>query len=180
MPEPQLEMELDCLDSLPEVALPPGYRLRTYQEGDAAAWCQLMAAGIGGEHREEAFLGSVSGPRGFDPEGLFFLEKDGQTVGSACAVWREGYAEDTGYVHMVAVDPRHQGRGLGRALTVAVLYRFRELGMRRAVLQTDDFRLPAIRLYLGLGFRPRLTHEGHQVRWREVYHKLGRQEEPER
>jgi mycothiol synthase len=74
---------------------------------------------------------------------------------------------------MVAVDPMHRSHGLGKALTVAVLRRFRERGFRRAVLQTDDFRLPAIRLYLGFGFRPSMTHESHPGRWREIYRQLG-------
>jgi len=173
MGKPQLEMQLGSLDNLPEVALPASYVVRTYRDGDAADWCRLVAAGIGGEYDGKAFRSSTAGASGFDPEGLFFAEHDGQTVGTACAIWSSSYPEDTGYLHMVAVDPMHQGRGLGRALTLAVLHRFRQRGFRRAVLQTDDFRLPAIRLYLSLGFRPRLSHESHQARWRAVYRELG-------
>ncbi|MCJ7822097.1 MAG: GNAT family N-acetyltransferase, partial [Armatimonadetes bacterium] len=67
----------------------------------------------------------------------------------------------------------HRGRGLGRALVLSVLRRLREVGVASATLDTDDFRLPAIRLYLALGFRPELTHESHAERWRDVRRELG-------
>jgi mycothiol synthase len=173
MAEPQLVMALDSLDNLPEVVVPPGYVIRTYREGDSADWCRIVSAGIGGEYDEAAFRSSTAGSSGFDPEGLFFAEKNGLTVGTACAIWEANYPEDTGYLHMVAVDPMHHGHGLGRALTLAVLHRFRQRGSRRAVLQTDDWRVPALRLYLSLGFRPRFTHESHERRWREVCRQVG-------
>jgi mycothiol synthase len=174
---PQLEMELDSLEGLPEVVAPAGYRLRSYREGDAAEWCRLIRENIGGEYDERAFRESTAASGGFDAKGLFFAEQEGRIVGTACGVWRREYGERTGYLHMVAVDPQHQGRGLGRALTLAVLHRLRERGYRRAVLETDDWRLPALRLYLSLGFRPRISHQSHEQRWREVYRRLGRQSE---
>jgi mycothiol synthase len=173
MAQPQLLMELDSLDDLPEVVAPPGYAIRTYRDGDSADWCRIISAGIGGEYDDASFRRSAAGSSGFDPEGLFFAEKDGVTVGTACAIWDANYPEDTGYLHMVAVDPMQRGHGLGRALTLAVLHRFRARGFRRAVLQTDDWRVPALRLYLSLGFRPRFTHESHQARWRAICEKLG-------
>jgi len=166
-------MVLDSLDNLPEVIAPSGYIIRTYRDGDSADWCRVVGSGIGGEYDDAGFRRSTAGSSGFDPEGLFFAEKDGVIVGTACAVWSANYPEDTGYLHMVAVDPMHHGHGLGRALTLAVLHRLRARGFRRAVLQTDDFRVPALRLYLSMGFRPRFTHESHEARWRDIYETLG-------
>jgi len=173
-------MEIDSLDGVPAVVAPEGYRIRTYREDDGPHWRRLISQGIGGDYDEAAFRNSVAGSGGFDPQGLFFAETNGAVVGTACAVWQDRYPRDTGYVHMVAVDPAHQGRGLGRALTLSVLHRLRERGYRRAVVQTDDWRLPAIRMYLGLGFRPRMTHESHENRWREIHRKLGRPKEAPR
>ena len=48
-----------------------------------------------------------------------------------------------------------------------------EQGIARARLETDDVRIPAITIYLSVGFRPLLTHESHLQRWRKVYHTLG-------
>ncbi|MDP9363358.1 MAG: GNAT family N-acetyltransferase, partial [Chloroflexota bacterium] len=70
-------------------------------------------------------------------------------------------------------DPAHCGRGLGRAVTLATLHRFRELGRRDAVLETDPPRLPAIRLYLALGFRPEPFGPEDDDCWRSVLAALG-------
>ena len=47
-------------------------------------------------------------------------------------------------------------------------------GRQRAFLSTDDFRLPAIRTYLKLGFEPYLVHENQRERWRKVLAAIGR------
>jgi mycothiol synthase len=95
-----------------------------------------------------------------------------EVVGTTWALRRESFPSGVGSVHMVAVTPEHRRRGLGRLLVLFALRRFCEQGIARARLQTDDVRLPAIKIYLGLGFRPLLTHESHLERWRKVYRKL--------
>jgi mycothiol synthase len=173
---PQLELRLASLDLLPEVELADGYVLRTYREGDLAAWGRLIGECIGGQYDEAACRESLmmDTPQ-FAPEDVFFLEKEGGVVGTACALRKHATGEGPGYLHMVAVDAAHRGHRLGRVLAVAALRRFRELGYRDVILQTDDFRLPAIRAYLDLGFAPVFTHDSHAARWREVYEKLGKE-----
>ena len=173
---PQLEMRLTSLDLLPELEVAEGYMLRTYREGDLAAWGRLIAECIGGQYDEAACRESLmmDTPR-FAPEDVFFVEKEGEVVGTACALRKHAAGEGPGYLHMVAVDPAHRGRHLGRVLAAAALRQFRDLGYRDVVLQTDDFRLPAIRTYLGLGFAPVPTHDSHAARWREVCEKLGKE-----
>src|ERR687883_408137 len=90
----------------------------------------------------------------FAADGVFFATcaaAADQPVASATA-WRVPPEERaTGYVHMVAALPAHRGRGLGRLVTLATLHHLRAHGFGEAVLDTDDFRLSAIRTYLGLG-----------------------------
>jgi len=174
---PQLEMELPFLADLPPVEVADGYRLRTYHPGDEAAWCDLVNECIGGEYTEEQCRADLTGQPWFDPADLFFIDparpgKEGNVVGTACGLRRPDANTQAGYVHMLAVFPEHRGRRLGRALVLAVLHRFRELGYRSAVLQTDDWRSAAIKTYLGLGFRPRHTDASHQQRWTEVMCRL--------
>jgi mycothiol synthase len=171
---PQLQMDLDSLDRLPEAKVAEGYRLRIYQQGDEAAWCRLVNDCIGGRMDEASCRSSLTATPQFAPEDMSLAEHGAEVVGTACAHRGAHTPEGVGYVHMVAVDPSHRGKGLGRALTVAVLRRFRELGYRAATLQTDDFRLSAIRLYLGLGFHPAMTDESHPARWEAVLVQLGR------
>jgi mycothiol synthase len=174
---PQLELDRDSLDGLPEVALPPGYRIRSYRPGDAAAWCRLVNEGIGPGWTEEKFEAEMARAVRFSPEDLLFAEVGGELVGTAWALRHWERPEEVGYVHMVAVAPAHRGRGLGRALTTAVLRRFREMGLTRATLRTDDHRLAAIKLYLSLGFRPTFSHPSHEARWRCIQARLARTEE---
>jgi mycothiol synthase len=170
---PQLQMDLDSLEQLPEAEVTKGYRLRTYRCGDEAAWCRLINECIGGEYNEESCRSSLTGTEEFSPQDLLFAECSGEEVGTACARRGANTPAGVGYVHMVAVAPRHRGKRLGRALVVAVLRRFRELGYRAATLQTDDFRLSAIRLYLDLNFHPTMTDESHPARWEAVLSRLG-------
>lgn len=77
-----------------------------------------------------------------------------------------------GSVHWVASDPDHRGRGLGLAVTLAVLHRFADEGLTASVLETDDERLPAISAYLRLGFVPEYPDPRHRQRWSTIFRRL--------
>lgn len=77
-----------------------------------------------------------------------------------------------GYVHWVASDPTRRGQGFGFAATLAVLHEFLAEGLTEAVLETDDQRLSAIRVYLGLGFIPQYRDDSHQLRWSKIFTAL--------
>lgn len=180
---PPLVMELSSFAHLPATVMPLGYRIRPYRAGDALEWCRLINDTLGGPYDERGFLEYQLLERGiaewpaataeFEPDGLYFAEREGRAVGTACAIWRVDLSEDRGYVHMVVVEQAHRGRGLGRALLLTTLHHLRSCGFRRASLQTDDHRLPAIRLYLSLGFGPQFTDESHPARWDDVRRQLG-------
>jgi GNAT superfamily N-acetyltransferase len=66
--------------------------------------------------------------------------------------WREVAREDEGEFRMLAVDPRAQGHGVGRALVEACLDRTRALGFSGLALSTPQGNGRAHRLYEQLGF----------------------------
>lgn len=171
----QLRMLRPDLKRLGRPRLTPGYRLRTYRPGDEAEWARLVRVGIGGDWDAEKARSRLTGQERFLPDGLFFAETTrGEVAGTACA-WRDSAEEWTeGELHMVAVDPKHQGRGLGRALCLAVLRYFRQQGFSRVRLSTDDHRLAAIALYLRLGFEPVIVDELHRQRWQDIQKALRR------
>jgi mycothiol synthase len=109
----------------------------------------------------------------FAPQGCLFVTVDGIPQGAAAAWLKREHLGDTGFVHMVGVIPEFRGRGFGRLVTLAVLHWLREQGYRRVILHTDDWRLPAIRTYLRLGFQPVLFDDHHTRRWEAVWGKLG-------
>jgi mycothiol synthase len=184
----QLRMLRPHLDALPPLAVPSGYRLRTYRPGDELAWAAIMSApdGIGRDWTAEKVRERLIDQPVFEPEGLFFATCDaegGRPVASACA-WRGSLQEHiTGTLHMVCALVEHRGHGLGRLVSLAVLHYLRERGFSACDLLTDDWRLAAIRTYLGLGFIPvylPLPEEvaspyygdDHQVRWSAVFARL--------
>jgi mycothiol synthase len=107
---------------------------------------------------------------GVEGEGIFFL-----AVGDDCiatATDKRLAENEVGYLHMVAVAPGYRGRGLGRCISLAALLHMRGRGCEQAVLDTDDFRLPAIRTYLALGFIPEMVGADHADRWNRIFAEL--------
>jgi mycothiol synthase len=176
-----IQMLRPTLDDLPPLqdaidALPPGYRFRTYRPGDEDAWAAIMNTGEM-DHwdaaRTREKLTGVPWPQ-FDPAGLYFITYGpDEPIGSACA-WLTGPAEkEIGVLHMVCVLPEHRGRRLSYPLCLAVLHRFRHRGFHRVLLNTGDWRLGAVKIYLELGFQPVYRHPLHPQQWHEVVQQLG-------
>lgn len=160
------------LKRLPRLTLPPGVRIRTYRPGDEAAWAAIMEGSLGSDWTVERVREQLTERPQFDPKGLFFAVRAGRAVGSACA-WKASPEEkQLGNVHMVAVAPDARGLRLGKLLTLRVLLYFRRHGFSQAELVTDEWRLPAIRAYLSLGFQPVCSHESHPARWEVVMREI--------
>ena len=61
---------------------------------------------------------------------------------------------------MIAVDPRHHNKGLGRSMTVAGLNYLASMGATTGMLFVDKGNIAAISTYLKLGFT---THHQEQA-----------------
>ena len=171
-PVTQLEMLRDRLDDLPTTIIPEGYALRSYQEGDALAWCEIMEGNVGRNWTEEKFHQKMTSDPRFHAEGLFFATHHDQPVASACA-WRMGIEEKIiGSVHMVGALSDHRGLGLGHLVNTAVLLKLKEQGFGKAHLKTDDWRLAAINSYLKARFQPLNTHISHAERWEVILENI--------
>ncbi|HNS49089.1 MAG TPA: GNAT family N-acetyltransferase [bacterium] len=169
-PRPQLQMVWRG-DRPERPRRPDRYRLRSYRPGDEAGYVELMrSAGFQDWDRAAEVL------RRAIPEGLLFLveRRTGRLVGTAACLHAPLPGQPgRGELGWVAVDPGHTGRGLGRLVCAAALRRFLKSGYRNLQLYTDDFRLPAVKIYLGLGFVPLLDGPGLEERWRAVCGQLG-------
>jgi ribosomal protein S18 acetylase RimI-like enzyme len=71
-------------------------------------------------------------------------------------------------VHWVAVVPGAQRRGLGSALVWQTCRRLAQLGHAGAFLTTGADNLPAINLYLRLGFTPHPRSDQERAAWRDI------------
>ncbi|MYC76248.1 GNAT family N-acetyltransferase [Candidatus Poribacteria bacterium] len=170
----QLRMVRPHLEDLPELQLPPGYGIRTYREGDEVHWARIISDSFGGRTRTaQDTRNEITSRDVFIPDGLYFATHQDIPVGTACA-WRESVDEkDVGYVHMVGVVAEHTGHKLGKWVSLAVLIYFRNNGFKCSMLDTDDFRVPAVKTYLNLGFIPVYVEEGQIERWQKLFEQLG-------
>ncbi len=73
-------------------------------------------------------------------------------VASGSSAWAEHADPDEASIRMLAVDPRLQGRGLGRALLDTCLERAGHLGRDAVLLHSTPWMTTAHRLYLDAGF----------------------------
>ena len=171
-------MKRDNMDDLPEVSLPDGYTLRTSTIEDGCHWARIMNESFGGERSEKDFIEQMVNHPAYRPDRLFFIcGPDGEPCATAGA-YRDAnnLVNSEGYLHYVGVCPAHQGKRLGYLVSLAVLHKFHEEGCMSASLLTDDYRLPAIKTYLKLGFKPLIVHENQPERWRIVYRNIGKEE----
>jgi mycothiol synthase len=160
----------------PDVWLPEGYALRTYEHGDEDTWLTIqnlaepVVPGVDLDARLEEYLSLVL------PNGLFFAVHvaSGEAVATAGALHntRDGMFPFGGELGWVATIPTHQSRGLGTAVSAAATRRLIGSGYESIRVGTQDDRLPAIKVYLKLGFVPYLYAAGMAERWQHICAKL--------
>lgn len=161
----QLKMHLYDLENLQEINLPPDYEIRTFKKGDEKIWCRIVNETVGGNLKKDDFIKRFSSKKQFDPEGLFFLYYKTKPCGTVLA-WKED--KNLGVLHYLGILPEHTGKNLGYMLSLYALKYFRKKEIKEIFLTTDDFRLPAIKIYLKLGFKPVILDEFHLRRWNKI------------
>lgn len=147
-----------------EPALPEGVTLRSFVPGqDEEAWLAANAAAFahhpeqGGMTRSD--LGARMAEPWFDPAG-FILATERAADGSERILgfhWtkvhpRTGAHPAIGEVYVVGVTPEAQGRGLGKALTIAGIRHLHDRGLNAIMLYVDADNAAAVALYRTLGF----------------------------
>jgi mycothiol synthase len=151
---------------LPVVPLPKGVTLRSFRPDDEQAWLALNARAFAHHPEQGGWTADDLHTRmreaWFDPDGFLIAEHSDRMVGfhwtKVHGAQEHGdgsrrHAHDPiGEVYVVGVDPSFQGRGLGRAITMAGLVRLRSLGLPQAMLYVESDNLAARATYRSLGF----------------------------
>lgn len=143
--------------------LPQGFSVRAFVPGqDDERWVGLNAAAFA-SHPEQGRLTvhdlheRMAQPW-FDPAGLLLVVDDstGAVVASHWTKVEPGAVN--GEVYVVAVDPAHQGRGLGGPVTRLGLAHLARLGLTEVELYVDGDNTAARRTYERLGFVDTAVH----------------------
>lgn len=155
-------LRLSTPEDVPEAELPESVTIRSFEPGrDDEAWLMANAAAFA-DHPEQGHLTledlhSRMAEDWFDPSGFLLAEENGELLGFH---WtkvhprdpEEGRDEALGEVYVVGVVPEAQGRGLGKALTLAGIEHLHRRGLRAIMLYVDADNTAAVELYRRLGF----------------------------
>jgi len=168
-PVPQLEMIWPGLPS-PVVLEPAGeFALRTYRDSDEADYRELVENTFGHRFELEYWLERVV------DDGFFVVEHVASgKIAATCMATRyptERYPNG-GNLGWLAARPEFQGNGLGSIVSAAVTKRLVDEGFTDIFLKTDDWRLPAIAIYLKLGWKLNPFSPDTASRWTEVERQL--------
>ncbi|MEU0502937.1 mycothiol synthase [Nocardia sp. NPDC005998] len=147
---------------LPELAVPDGIALRTYEgPADDAELLRVNSAAFawhpeqGGWTERDIELRRAES--WFDPKGLFIAVDPADPDRILGFHWTKVHYEQSppiGEVYVVGIDPVAQGRGLGRLLTLAGLHYLRERDLAEVLLYTEADNAAAVHTYTRLGFAP--------------------------
>lgn len=159
--------------SVPEVGVGEVLRpdLRRATAADAATLGELMRLAYGEDdwgvervHRELLDADDVPA--------TWVVHDDRKIVATASERYLPERFPGAGYLHYVAASPDRAGEGLGRLVTEQVLSQVAARGYNQCVLETDDFRRPALVTYLRLGFVPEYRSDEERLAWSSVFRSL--------
>ena len=170
----QLRMRFDAFANLPLPETIDGYGLRSYRPGDEDAWVSVLCSGDFGvwdRARLDRMLNEERAP--LPRESIWFATVDDHPAGVANAFVYEQNGVTCSELGWLAVDPNQRGHGLGKQVCLGVMNCAKQAGHRFVFLKTEDYRLPAIKTYLSLGFVPEMLDSSHPKRWRDLRSVLG-------
>lgn len=158
----------DAGEALPDLPDVEGVRLLGFSDTWREEVLRVNAAAFS-DHPEQggmdaADLAQRMAEPWFEPDGLLLAVDPDVPAGGPESLlgfhWTKRHDPETGEVYVVAVDPRAQGRGLGKLLTLAGLHHLRRAGVRHLHLYVESDNAAALATYLGLGFThaPADTH----------------------
>lgn len=147
-------------------------RIREYQEGDETQFLELMTFGDFDPWDETKLSYNLN--RALPGGWLFGIDESTErAVGTIVCL--HNYGNDVpfcGEIGWLCCRPECRGKGFGAALTVAATNRFLDAGYSDICLRTEYFRLPAIKVYLEVGYVPIIDSKNSLAMWREACEAL--------
>ncbi|MGH9091486.1 MAG: mycothiol synthase [Acidimicrobiales bacterium] len=153
----QLRVPLPLPPEVRDAPPPPGVALRPFRPGrDEAAWLAVNNRAFAG-HPEQggwdlAAVREREAQPWFHAAGFLLAEDAGHLAGFCWTKIHRDADPVLGEIYVIAVDPDHHRRGLGRVLAVAGLDHLAAGGVGVGMLYVDGDNEPALALYRSLGF----------------------------
>ncbi len=167
-----VEMRLEELSHLPPIRVPEGFVVCPLPPGREQDYIDVMRQSLKKNADQEWFHQNFLEDAEYDPQNLILIYQE-KTPVAAAAAWQHKIKKRTiGYLKSVGVVQDFQGRGLGRQVSLIALYRLRDRGFDEVILKTHVQWLPAIRLYLSIGFEPRYNLWTGKSKWRRLLSKV--------
>ena len=151
--------------------LPSGYSFEYYggKEEQRADWIKICAQGrLGVDGTADEFNRDIVKTPGVTPERdlIFVVSPTGERV--ATITFFEQPDKETAWLHMVCCAESARGLGIGNAIVSFATSRLLERGVKKIMLKTDDWRIPAIKAYMRFGFRPVTEGFDYAERWKTI------------
>ncbi|WP_336776844.1 GNAT family N-acetyltransferase [Paenibacillus sp. MMO-58] len=142
---------------LPQASLPKGFSFEMFQAGDEESWAEIETSVLEFSSKEVALEYFTMNYLPYINEvkirTLFIKADDGEKIGTFTAWWRYTGIRRHPFVQWVAVKPRFQGLGLGKAIIAQGIRHMIDVeGDQIMYIPTSTWAFKAIKLYKWAGF----------------------------
>ena len=150
-------------------SLPDGCYMRSFKPGDEEDWCRCCIDGELGlnEVSKAEFNRIMAADEKVEMRNIYFLVSGSHKILGTITYQHSGIPGEA-VIHMVGIIPSARGKGLARYMMCYAMKKITEDGNTRAFLTTDDWRIPGIKAYFGVGFTPVINDDDMQRRWDAV------------
>ena len=167
---------VDDIASIPQPIETEGFLVRNMDKSELAPYSDLRVSASFNQWQESDY-DDLAARLVDGKNGHFVIEEiaTGNLVAAADAEYFETeLVAGMGTLGWVMSSPLYRGKKLGYSVCAAVMQHLAKHGFRTFQLSTDDFRVPAIKTYLNLGWRPWLYEADMESRWRALAEIFGR------
>ena len=159
LPYVGLYMRREAGSPLTAWPLPDGYSFAFFKDGDEAGWARIETSVLEFDTELAALKYFIERFLPYADElkhrCLFIENCDGEKIATATAWWGFTKGQRRPWLHWVAVDPRYQGLGLGKAIISRATGLLNEIdGDVDYYLHTQTWSHKAIVIYKANGYMP--------------------------
>lgn len=172
----QLRMKCSTLNTA-DIILKPGYSVidsssEEYTEEQFSKEWASICEELNEKYDESLYRTMMLGDSHIPDDAILFVKApDGSLISTAAVLFTDEPEEAV--LHMVGTKRDAKGLGAGSAVSAACVNYAIAHGIRRMSLRTDEFRIPAVKIYYKLGFLPDFFEQDMRERWKGVMKEIG-------